>query len=405
MDPARFSDRRLFHAGLALLALFVLAGITYSCLVPTAARFPDENDYRTIAGHVIHEHLYSFDGVHPTAGRPPGYPFFLVPIEWLGGGVIAMRIANFFLAAGTILLACRLMPGPSGARLPVVMLLVIFYAVLFYTAGTLYPQTLGNFLFIASLVLLLEEKRGPGLDFITGAAFGALLLTVPTFAFTLILLLAAGGALKLAPWRTAVIVLLVTGLMIGLWTARNAVVFHHFVPMASNSGQNFLVGNNPNATPFSGAGNVNFPFYEQQTQGLDEIQRDDFYRRTALRWIAAHPARAAELYLGKTLNFFNVWNEFAPTSEAELSLGKQIVMAASYLLLLGLLGWRLWDAGKFPLSAREKLFLFLYVTAAFTTAIFFTRIRYRLAYDYLLIGMIAAHLQRRWAARQPTAPS
>jgi hypothetical protein len=76
-------------------------------------------------------------------------------------------------------------------------------------------------------------------------------------------------------------------------------------------------------------------------------------------------------------------------------------MGASYLLLLGLTGWRLVEARRgFPLMAREKLFLLIYLASAFTMAIFLMRIRLRLPYDELLMVVVAGHLcRRRLAAR------
>ena len=114
------------------------------------------------------------------------------------------------------------------------------------------------------------------------------------------------------------------------------------------------------------------------------------------------------LYLEKTLNFFNVWNEYAKGTAAEVSPWKQIVMAASYVLLVGLLFWRLTERKRFPLATWEKLFLIVYVLSAFTTAIFLTRIRHRLPFDYLLITVVTLHLSRRlqpWLGREGAAPA
>ena len=84
-------------------------------------------------------------------------------------------------------------------------------------------------------------------------------------------------------------------------------------------------------------------------------------------------------------------------------------MGVSYIsLLLALLAWRLAETKRFPAYIpREKLFLIVYVLSAFTMAIFcYTRIRYRLPYDYLIITVIAMHLSRRlqlWLERQTSA--
>jgi hypothetical protein len=167
------------------------------------------------------------------------------------------------------------------------------------------------------------------------------------------------------------------------------------------------MGNNGQATAYEAAANIGMEPYYQQTRklGLDEFQSDRFYQEAALNWIEAHPGRAFVLYLEKALNFFNIMNVYAPQNHAEISAWKQIAMAAAYLLLLGLLGWRLIEVRRFPLIPREKLFLTVYVLSAFTSAIFFTRIRHRLPYDYLIIAIIALHLSQRleiWMAAQRT---
>jgi hypothetical protein len=168
------------------------------------------------------------------------------------------------------------------------------------------------------------------------------------------------------------------------------------VPIASNSGLNLLMGNNARAVAEEGVANTGANGYEAQAErlGLDEFQSDHFFTQAAMAWITAHPGDALILYLEKSLNFFNFTNVYAPQSHQEVSPAKQAVMAASYLLLLALLAWRLAEVKRFPLLPREKLFLLVYVLSAFTSAIFTTRIRYRIPYDYLIIAVIALHLSR-----------
>ena len=392
-----FSASQLRLAGIALLVLYVLAGAVYSCLTPATARYQDETEYLALAEHLVHGPGFSLDGTHLTSMRPPGYPFFLAPILAVGGGIVTIRIIHYFLVAATILLAARL-SAPDRWPVLATVGLVVLYPVLFYTAGTLYAQTLAGFLLVAALAQLLTVRLRPLLALTGGATFGALILAVPTFALTFLVVLAAAWALKLLGARGVMAAALGATLVVGTWTARNFAVFHQFVPVASNSGSNFLLGNNGNTVPYGGVDNIDLGPYlrEAQARHLDEASADRYFRDAALHWISHHPGRAARLYLEKTLNFFNVWNEYAPANGAEISPAKQIVMALSYFLLLGLLGWRLAGAGRFPLDAREKFLLILYLASAFTSAIFVTRIRYRLPYDYLLIAVIAGYLARRW---------
>ena len=385
-------------AGVLLLLIYLLAGVIYSAVAAPVARFSDEEEYLKLSYNLLHGPGYSMDGVHMTACRPPGYAFFLAGIRAMGGGFFSFRVAQFLLLGATILLLYRLCSERKVfAGLLIVTGLVICYPVLFYTSATLYPQSLSGFLFILALTLTLATPRGLVLNLGAGFSFGALILEVPTFLFTMVVVLGAARFLKIIRWRDVLLIALAASFIIGAWTLRNAVCFHRFVPIASNSGMNFLMGNNGQATAYEAAANIGMEPYYQQTKklGLDEFQSDHFYQESALTWIKMHPGHALVLYFEKVLNFFNIMNVYASQNHTEISAWKQIVMAAGYLLLLGLLGWRLIEIKRFPLIPREKLFLTVYVLSAFTSAIFFTRIRHRLPYDYLIIAIIALNLSRR----------
>jgi len=393
--PAAASLDRI---GMLLLLLYLLAGIIYSAVIAPVARFPDEQEYLKLSYNLVHGPGYSMDGVHLTACRPPGYAFFLAGFRALGGGFFSFRVAQFLLQAATIFLLCRLCSEKKPfAGLLIVTALVICYPVLFFTSATLYPQTLGAFFFILALYLTLISPGSPALNAITGFFFGILILVVPTFLFTLVVALGVAYFLRILRLRNVLLIAFAAALVVGTWTGRNAIYFHRFVPVASNSGLNLLEGNNAQAKAYEAAANIGIgPYCEIANKlGLDEFQSDAFYRDAALVWIASHPVSAFVLYIEKTLNFFNVINVYSSGIHAEVSVGRQVVMAASYLFLLALLGWRLLEIKRFPLSRRETFFLVVYILSAFTSAIFFTRIRLRLPYDYLIIAIISAHLGRR----------
>jgi hypothetical protein len=385
-------------AALALLGLILIAGIIYSFALPSHARFPDEEEYLLLGGHLLHGPGYSMDGVHLTAMRPPGYPVFLAAIQALGGQFVAARVAQYFVFLLTLALVAVMLPrGDFYERLLFVIVASLVYPVEFYTTATLYPQTLSALLFVVALALLLRAKRSLGSNLICGVVFGALFLVVPTFTLTLAVVLAVAWWLKLVRWHEGIPIALGVLLIVSVWIARNEVVFGRFIPFASNSGENLLIGNCENTIPWGGSGNIDRSRYGQVVQELhlNEFEADKFYQKAAITWIRENPGRAFVLYLEKTANYFNVYNEYAAGTNAELSVWKQVGMGATYLLLMGLLTWRLVEAKRFPLDAREKLLLAVYILSAFTMAIFVTRIRYRLPYDYLIIAIVAAHLQRR----------
>jgi hypothetical protein len=384
--------------GMVLLSIYLLAGLFYTSTLPSSTHFSDAAEYLKLSDNLVHGPGYSMDGVTLTASRPPGYAFFLSGIRVLGGGIYSFRVVQFLMLAATIILVYRLCSvGRMFGGLLVVTTLVICYPILFYISGTIYPQTLASFLFVLALTFTLADSRGLPHNLVAGFFYGALILVVPPFLFTMVVTLLVAQVLKLIRWRDIALILLAASLIVGAWTLRNANCFHRFVPIASNSGLNFLVGNNENAVVYEGAAAVSMePYYGvASTHHWNEFEEDHYYWGVALSYLQEHPWQAFLHYLVKTLNFFNVVNAYDPGNVQQFSPWKQIVLAASYSLLLGLLAWRLFEIKRFPLGTIEKLFLIVYVLSAFTSAIFLTRIRLRLPYDYLLIAVIALHLSRR----------
>ena len=74
-------------------------------------------------------------------------------------------------------------------------------------------------------------------------------------------------------------------------------------------------------------------------------------------------------------------------------------MLFTYGPLLALLVVRLMLIRRLPLTDLEVLFLSLYLAAGMAYAIFFTRIRYRLPFDWLLIALDAIFVARVIAGR------
>jgi hypothetical protein len=384
-------------AGVLLLFLYLLAGVIYSAHLGSQVRFADEGDFLNLSRNLLHGIGYSLDGVHLTACRPPGYPIFLSVLGALGGGIFAFRLAQFFFLGATIVLVSMLAPGKKmfGGVL-IVTAVVALYPALFYISGTLYAQPLSAILFILAMVLLLDSPRGWGINVITGLVFGALIFTVPTFLLTMLVTLATAWLLKIIRKRDIIIIILCASLPLIAWGARNEIYLHHFVPVASNSGLNFLVGNNRNAVADQGSDYKGMWEYYHVVvwEGMDEFQANTYYWHVGLTWIKEHPGDALVLYLKKVVNFFNFENEYGNGTNENFSIVMKLVQGFSYFLLLALLGWRLSEIKRFPLISREKLFLIVYVLSAFTSAIFLTRIRLRLPYDFLIIAVVSIHLSR-----------
>ena len=125
---------------------------------------------------------------------------------------------------------------------------------------------------------------------------------------------------------------------------------------------------------------------------LDEFERDRYYRDAAFDWVGDHPGAAATLYVRKVANYFNFRNDLYVDEEA--SPLKDLVSALSYLPLLALLAVRLAVVRRFPLSRLEALIVALYLSNALFLALFFTRVRFRLPLDLLLIAGLCVFAAR-----------
>lgn len=372
----------------ALLSFLLLgvmaAGSAYSLRLGDRTRYPDERDYMVIAQNLAAKGVYSRDGVQPTAYRPPGYPVCLALVCRLGGSAVAARLLNYAALCGSLLLL-YLLAGRKAGQAAVV--LGAGYVVLFYTASTLYPQTLATTLLLGVCALVFTGRAVPARRFVlAGVLCGALILLVPAFVFTVALLCVFLAAeRRKTGLRRAFVIAVTAGLVLVPWSIRNARAFRSLVFVSTNGGVNLLLGNSENTRPNSGVNVDISPYTSRAPAG--EIERNRFYAASAFEYIAAHPGRAAGLYVLKFLNYFNYRNELYTRNEA--SSLRNLVMLITYggLVLLVLL--RLWSSRRRPLSRYERFVLLLYVLNGAFAAVFFTRIRFRIPFDAMLTSVAA----------------
>lgn len=384
------------HIVMLVCAVVLVAGFVYSVHLGDELRYSDEYYYHVLVTNLLDKGIYTIEG-DPTAAKPPGYVFFLWLLGSLGGDIFIYRYVNFLLLVASFYLIYRMtrhLSGPFAGALAVTLL--AGYGVLFYTASTLYPQTLASFLFIAILAIL-SRDRVPTIweSLLVGALFAWLILTVLTFAFALV-----GVALWLAlrrEWsgwhrlRTLAIMVGVVGLTLGLWTHRNYQVFDRLVLISTQSDA-FLTGNSPNTRPNDGPTTDISAYRTPEVEAMDEGTRDAYFREQALTYIRENPLDWIQLYMGKVVNHFNVRNDLGTVTEE--SPRNTIIMIVTYVPLLLAFGVRVALMRRFRATYFEGLLIVLYVAAAFYTALVFTRIRYRLTYDMLLIVVVALFIAR-----------
>lgn len=369
-----------------IMALILISGLIYSFYLGDQLRYSDEHEYLNIAKNLLSIGKYSLDGVKPTAYRAPGLPFLIYFGLFLGTNIEIIRFFNFMALAGSCLflylISKRLNYPIAGG---IAALLVIFYPVLFYTAGTLFPQTIGSFLLLASLFFWFnfKEQNISHSSIIAGLLFGLLVLTIPAFLMYWIVMAIMPLFLSLKyKWKRMLLFTLSSLMVVGLWTARNYIVFNSFIPVSTNSGINLLLGNSKNTKANSGV-NVDISEYKPLNRNINEVELDKYYRSMAFKWIFTHKLEAAKLYFKKVANYFNYKNNLATRKEA--SSFKNIVMLLTYGTLLTLFIVRIALFKIYNFEKIEYYIIGFYFLSAFFSALFFTRIRFRLPFDVLLI--------------------
>jgi 4-amino-4-deoxy-L-arabinose transferase-like glycosyltransferase len=389
---------------LVAVGLSVVIAGGYSLILGNDLRFYDEQVYVGMVHSMAGGHGVSLDGVQPSAYRPPGYLFLLLPVYLVtGGSVLAMRLVGVLALAGSVWLVYLLgrrahQPG-TGALAAIV---VAVYPLLIFTATTLYPQVPALFLLLLMIELAfralpedgLAGRRRLGAAVLAGLVGGLLTLTVPTFGVTavgLILYLAwrQRSVSRHIAWRTVAVLIVATALLPVLWCARNAVQLHAFVPVSTNDGVNLLLGNSPNATPDSGT-NADISVYQKAAtdQHLDEVDLDHYFTSQATDWIKQNPGQATVLYAGKVANNFSYSDNLATSSQG--STAQNLLSAVSYypILLLALL--RIVLLRRWRPTPAEKLVLATVVVNVLLLAVFFTRLRFRVPLDALTIVLAAS---------------
>ncbi len=393
------SAREWWIAAIMLTVYFVLC-IFYAVHLGDRVRYPDEKDYITIAEHLTVGHGYTLDGNNPTAYRAPGFTL-LVATGLSGGGILAARILNmicFTGCLGCVFILARRIAGSLGGICAIMA--GMLYPVMFYTAGTLYPQTLGSLLLLCSTSIIFGKPLTVMRAVLCGLIGSLLMLTIPSMIFFWgCLMLSSLFPIK----RHNVNMIVLTGicslLLLSVWFARNYRQFDSCFFVSTNSGINLLLGNSENTTPNAGV-NVDLSEYSSD---LNEIQKDRHYRSSAIQYMRANPLHSMKLYCLKFLNYFNYRNKLFVASEG--SQMRDIAMLITYggLLLFSII--RLVLIKRIPLSRFELFAFCAYVMNGAFAAVFFTRIRFRLPFDWLLVciaGIALSHLvhaisESRWS--------
>jgi hypothetical protein len=374
---------------LALIGILSLGLIAYAVKSGTPLKYFDERQYVEIARTIREGKGFVLDG-QPTAYRPPAWPLVIA-----GFLLLSVPESMLSIVPALAMIGAALMAAVAGAKLAgrwgaLAGVGVLVYPLNVYTAVLMYPQAFATFLLaaLALLAVVIAEKvsdvgKAPmALYVLTGFTAAALALSVPTLAFTGIVVL--GWVVWVARGQRVVASLGVAAFAatIGVWAMRNLGELGSPVLLSTTTGVNLLIGNNPAATASSGVA-VDIDAAMAATSGMSEVAQDAYLRGAAVDWILGNPGDAFALYVVKVLNYFSPYNQpvTASAGAETQKLIAYVTFGVLILLVIARLAMRHWQ----PLMAVEKLFLSVWFVNSLVMAVFFTRTRFRQPLDILLL--------------------
>jgi hypothetical protein len=278
---------------------------------PTDGRFDDTAWYRGAAHFIANGDGYVNPYVGtPTAGWPPGYPYFLGAVfSVFGEGITATAVANLVLSLATIVIVyaiAAVLFDRATATIAAVAL-AAWPGQIYFTSLTL-SEPLFTFLFALAflLMVIVSDNTRWRASLLVGFGF-VLALAALTRGQALILLPIAvitWGAAGYR-WRPAIGWAMLAALIVATgmapWVVRNERELGSPVLLATNFGPNLWIGNHDGAT-----GRMNIPEVEppqpergEKNQSEFEVAADRLALRKGLGFMLTHPADEVSLSLVK----------------------------------------------------------------------------------------------------------
>ncbi len=179
--------------------------------------------------------------------------------------------------------------------------LCAIYPPLVHISGQIWNEQLFIFLLIMAVVSLFHSERRQSTSWriFTGILFGLAALTRDVGLFVLFAspaFLAVSNRSKSAIARKSLTIVVSAVLVVSVWTVRNYLVFKHIVPISTNGGINFYMGNNPEA---NGTHKWALPpgvvWNEESPNGRYEIEASLAGYKHGFQFIGDNPGRFIKL--------------------------------------------------------------------------------------------------------------
>jgi 4-amino-4-deoxy-L-arabinose transferase-like glycosyltransferase len=395
-------------AALFLLALTLRLGVIG--LQRAEALVGDEVLFHEIAGNLASGNGYTRgtteDDRHPTAVRGPSYVLLVAACYRLFGPYPTVPLLlQALLDALSALLVYRL--GVRWFGRPVVGLVAgVLYAVFppfILMSASLLNETFVQFTLLLAVVLFFAYLDGRGARYLllSAVVLGLCALSKPHAAVVGVLL--GASTVPRVGWaraaRATAFVVVVVGLVMAPWVARNALTFGTFVPGLTWGGLGLWLGAGPvDGRTIGSLGERGVPdSLRRYVSTLSEVETDRWGVREARRLIAARPGQYLRLSVKKVFRlWFNLGFDDTRPSRSSLLVAAFNALA----ILLALVGARL---GRPDPSASW----FLALLAAYWTLVhlpFVAVVRYVFPCLAVLFVFAAAGAVTLWSRSLPGEP-
>jgi 4-amino-4-deoxy-L-arabinose transferase-like glycosyltransferase len=392
----------------ALLLAALVARLGFAFGTPRQIHWPDGRENEAVALSLLEHGSYGTQTL-----RPPGYPTLIAGIYSITGrDLLALRIVEAVLGTlvvGAIAAIGAAFFGPAAGWLAGA--LAALHPVLAFLPSTQYSENTLLLALVPAFGMGVWAARRGGMWrwALTGALFGLGALVRPN-SVLLVPGFAAGLALALRGARRSLVLpaLVAAGalaLTVAPWIVRCHEVHGRWFFVATGGGRQFWFGNNPAAT--GSTRTVTMPDSALMAELMrlpDEAARERLLYARGLEFVREHPGRAAQLYLVKLANLFALWPE--TLSQTFVSHGSRVSQGlASVVIFLG----ALLAAIRHGRDPAVGPLLGAIASYALANAVFFTVMRYRIAFEPCLLWLAglgwATVLQARWPRAERPAPA
>lgn len=314
-----------------------------------------------------------YDIKEGLSSKEPLYPFFLVCIyKVFGHSFIAVRLIEALIGTLTVLLVYIIGIRFFNMNIAYIASFIIATYPPFIEFTGLFLRE-NSLIFLTSVLIfyLMEISNKESVCYRQYAYVGVLLglialskAAILIFTpFFLAALLFKHKRIK-SFIKASVVTFAMMMLVISPWTIRNYLVHHKFIPVASNGGINFLLGNNPKA---SGTNLAPWPTYspaqEKMLENLREVDMDRQYFKWGLMYIHQDPLRYFKLAFKKFLIFwFDSYGSYKTPYGFITRIFDAFLLIAGFLgILCSLADWRKYLMAYLFIVSTASVYMIFFV--------------------------------------------